>query len=1812
MSAAVHGATSSLPSTSQNRLDSSMTIPSAQSVKVHRRSAARGARDGTDTSSRAAPLLPPGSSQSADIYRAVCQVPLSRQVSTLEPAWDDLQDAFRRLLATPECRPLWDHMVEDSEVVEELDAATRVCRTIFRLGWPASHRDAITISKTMVDGQTLLDVSTSLPRSPDAPAYLRPAPPYVRSHVNLFAWCLQRTADSTLKVTVFWSWDLKGAWLGMPAGGLGAQIPNLVTSLISHVADDASRVPYLATFGRNVEVTGRKFDPTRDKITIDYQVICEQVQGADDCKEDDTLVWSLPAAEGWNVHVDVRPLIASPTNKVWTAWQIKATREKQGAAWKSAKVTLRMEHRTEDGRAELEQGLRGRITVQRIAASHEVRLRLNDNPCPIEEVEAEGQVVSDDAVQDLLDSSDKVASLVLDDTASVSGLSLRSDISSHSTAPTVNGEDVIKRAPTPSTLLDRDYPSLTTAGPIPGNGLTPRHAADRSQSLAGLIRRNYIYFTSLLQEPEAKWKQHSDSRGVTITQLDSIDPTLVVYRAEATFVGVSVWDIFSTIGNAGVKSVWDRGAEETRLIEDLGDASKLWWSKTRAAWPVSSRDSVTVETSYKSPSSIHVFSFSTDDRGLFSLLPNAELGTIRTQVDLRGWSIESLSPTTVHITLIEQSDPKGWTSKSSATPGAMTTAVAGVGDFAIKSGGPPIATRILGAKTKLMRYEHDKGTFRLEYELAKVPGSEEGAEAGHVECEIRCDLETWAHGLDLVVDPPPINVSCLRRHKLSPGGSGLWLTIEHVAASLEDDLARITVRKSGPGKEKGMVHVNGARIKVDIDELGEEEVAQLREKKRTKPKRVPLDLVNASPKTAASKRSVGMATASSDNVPGTGGTTPISRAGTPALVADHGSSTQVVNEASDVFSDERPRQPMTCALDVLFLLRRIHAERGPDPAGNPAGWTLVSQRNGLFVRRRMMQSISPTIHVQRGDKVVEGLTAEDILSAVSSMGCRKLWDDKVDSSVMLEAFGNGATTGFFSTKASFPFRGRGFHLANLTARSGPSSMNLGNTATPTVFFHASASFPERNSSFSLPKVNPSGLPLGKVLIDGWILETLDPYSSTLNYQIPSTRCTHVVAVDYAGSLPIAVNTMWNSNLPRSILSVEEFVKSKGTLPSIRSPPCCVEVLGDGRDEDRNLIWNLEDNRSGRTCTLLTNMFNPASKVYSVLVKVESKARRESQAEQSTLAVPFPRRAAPSNASTTKGAAALASSASTTAGEGLGPEASTLAATASDDQGSMSRATSVNSIRSLACKGRPSTIRMNAKKPTDVVLMDVEVELRHYESGYEVVTASELGASIDDPQQGKGEEQLSLDAAPEAAQALPLAVSSFDLPPSAVLAATLDPSARPRRHLLRVTLPTASLFQEAREDPLSGPEPDDAPKWFHSLRERGASVRLIIRPLGGKQVSDPTVEAPSVLSSEIDSQQVPVHFQGKKIEVTHVNQTSAMLQRESEREEAYARLKRVAPSLALKAEAEENKSENILDDRLPALLQHPIATVKEWRRSEAEKEDSKGKAGTAAGDAARGIAASGNQSSSATLTSDFPDPVTPTAKTESAKTGSHSSLLPVSTSTPIMSILNAYPLSRLGASTAVTTAVANGGVFSKTSSTHAKDRLQGEAGREGEKGKSNGDGLGDAKAGGRANGSETGTKAEEGMPGNLVLATTETIRKRMSDVRFTLSTLILVAIIAFLFGSLVRSLLEPADFILINPYDSSSLSARGGGSSIQDAARDEIKRMLESGGGGAGSSSSALGFRTSSPTVAKRELKRLIELRNLFGGRWDLVVAAARR
>ncbi|SPO29839.1 uncharacterized protein UTRI_06112_B [Ustilago trichophora] len=1809
-----------------------------------------------------------------DIYRAVSEV-----------SYEGTADltAFRSVLQTPETRASWDRLVQSAELVEQLDPITRINKVHYRLGWPASPRDAIVINRTLADDSTLIDISTSLPRSPDAPSYLRPAPPCVRSHVHLMASCLQLippdgpTSSSAkpaaassasnlrssprIKITVFWSWDLRGAWMGMPAGGLGMHLPELIKGFLNHVRESSDKIPLLKNYGNCVELLSNSFDPTRDTLATEYAIIVEDTvaREAEDRAEKDldtlhllrsrrkleaTVEFSLPAREGWDVRVEVKassssatePNPAESSDDTPTSWRATAERPSE-----SQHTILSIRHKQLQDSEEL---VRIKVRIQRVVASTD--LRLNDAPLEVAQVEPRTPA--------------SLAQPLLEDTASISAISV-------ATASTGSAASV--------TAVNAGNAANASRSGTPNLGFT--------NQINSQIRRNYIYFTSLLQEPEAKWKPISDMKGVTMTQLDSIDPTLVVYRAEATFVGVSVWDLFSTIANPGARAYWDKTLDDATLLTDINELSSLWHTKSKPSWPVSARDTVVIQTAYKAPTSVHIFSFSTDDRAQFPAIPPVEAGTIRTQIDLRGWSVEALSPTTVHVTMLEQSDPKGWTSKS-ATPAAMVSAVAGVGEYAIKFGGPPVLTRMLGAKTKVSRYDHEKATFRVEY-TCDVPVDEGLSDAPNVECEIRCDVETWATSLDLVVDPPPISISCLRRHKLSQGGGGLWLTIEHAAASLEDDAARITIRR-GAAREKGAVHVNGASIKVDVDELNDEQVQRLSRQKRSKPQRVPLDLINPARKATDDSATATKASNAEPGTPGAGnkaakeqqrsqsfssanGVDASHESGGASAAAstsiDSSNSREVGKQdsvdsaataiATVPFSDETPRQPMTCALDVLFLLRRIHAERSPDPAGTPAGWALVTERNGLYVRRKLMESISSTVLVQRGDKVVQGLSAEDLLDVVSNPRSRKQWDDKVDSTTLLESYGDGSFTSFITTKASFPFRGRAFHLASLTARGLPPS-SLGATSSgdatisssasswsgPAVYFHASASFPQQNSRFAMDRINPAGLPLGKVLIDGWILETLDPYSST-SFQIPSTRCTHVVAIDYAGSLPVAVNTMWNANLPRSVLLVEEYLKARGSIPSVKTPPPCLQVLGDGRDEDQGLIWSMNDPE--RKNLLISTSFDPTTRTYVAMSMCRASAPPATESVPGLLPAASivtngkSRPSSVSDASTTKGVAEKLTQALNAApGTPLLGSAAPPVNSGGEQDSSLSRATSMHSIASTSVastastlRRRPSSIHTDSRNATDLILMEVEIELRHYHKGYDIQVYSELvpgggsasdarklnaqdperpatpigastaaerssaqdkatGGATGDKRAGKQEPVLSLNMASEKSKDLPVQLRVYDLPPSAVLAATLDPSARPRKHLVRVTVPTTS-FLDPVEDPLTGSKAPEIPAWYTSLLERGAVLRMVVKPLKSEGADSEATPAASKDSTGFSAfatptGKVPVRSGDVKLDIVHVNQTSAMLQKEQIGIEPMTQLKRTAPprpKSGRKSGLDGASSSSRDDMRLPAALRRPVATRKELLEADESgaaggfgKGDGKvaklGSGASAAGAAGKaGIGAGGSLTgdASADKAAKQGGSLAPSSGGGSANGSAAGSAPPSRAATPsaptstgaqIMSMFGSYPLSRLGTGsalasslTSVSSVTARGS--SVASSSSAKTNAEALAANDRAKhGGKSGDGKGD-KSSATGSTADKGTAKGDGKAEDRVGTTGEVVAEAAanagntvaqlakdgasaigslfnSETQFRFSTLLLVAVAAFLFGSLMRSTLSPLDFVLV--------------------------------------------------------------------------------
>ncbi|KAG6895518.1 hypothetical protein C0992_000889 [Termitomyces sp. T32_za158] len=834
----------------------------------------------------------------------------------------------------------------------------------------------------------------------------------------------------------------------------------MTLGLLKTVLKRGTRVSKLAGYGNGVTIEHLRYQIDREALTIEYAIVPEDdatmsddVQGMNDVytlRENRRLTRStefvLPSSEGWDVRLTTRASSEEVEQLPWTARAIRSSSSASSSQSPSIppdQIVLRVTHAPliDDHSV-----LKVRVVIEISGPSS--GLRLNGIPQTIQDVE------------DRDPSSYFISQQILQDVSSAIDL----DFQSTSSVNTVNS----------SASADSVQ---TLARPI----VTERTAA-ADKSILSRVRRNYIYFSSLLQEPEAKWRRSewfkcpaTESRGVAITQLDSIDPTLVVYRAEATFVGVGLWDLYGAVVSPGAKIYWDKQHEDAVLLEDVNELTELWHYKTRPAWPV---------------------------------------------------------------------------------------------------------------KPKPLPHHTSCGNANEEQQIASPA----------IECELRCDIDTWAFSLDIVVDPPPQTITCLRRHRLSIEGGGLWITMTHDAMFVDDDRLLAIVRRA-PCKEKGLVMINGTKVPVDVEELPESEIKLLTKQKRVKPQRIPLDqppVMGVIRRRRAewdedfqSDDNGGVSVNTTSNGLSTWASAPrlssplarfftyaVDQATTTTQQAMAAISPAVATGNAAVQSPSKA--PMQYVLDALAWTQETHTNF---PG---TGWQLVSEK-GLPIHKKLAPEICSVIPIHKGFKVIEGVSAEELAAVITEPDCQKKWDDRYDTSFVFESFGGKSQTSFVVSKAGFPWRDRGFYLASVMARAASTaSMSRRNTSQGEVaeqsngirnaVFCVSASFsPDSVSRFTSTKYNSYSLPIGRVYIDAWILETLDPYT-TENYAIPSTRCTRLVAVDYAGSIPAAVNTVINATLPRSILALEAYIKGLTPHPD--------PLTGEMRGASPRPPWLVDMRRCG--------------------------------------------------------------------------------------------------------------------------------------------------------------------------------------------------------------------------------------------------------------------------------------------------------------------------------------------------------------------------------------------------------------------------------------------------------------------------------------------------------------------------------------------------------------------------------------------------------------------------------------------------------
>lgn len=253
-------------------------------------------------------------------------------------------------------------------------------------------------------------------------------------------------------------------------------------------------MPVLIGYGNGVSIERICFQIDRQALTIDYaihpededagpQLSSENKQGIDELhavREHRRLMRSiectLPSSEGWDVQITTK---ASSDKVEQLPWTAQATRGIFSSTSSPTKISEPDVFRVTHAPLPDDQSiLKVRVVLELSGPS--IGLRLNGIPQVIQTIEERDP------------SSYVIAQKMLQDATS-SG-----DLSFHTASSLNTAESIAESVATSSSK------ALVEA---PINRPPTDRSAAMEKSIISRVRRNYIYFSSLLQEPEAKWKQ---------------------------------------------------------------------------------------------------------------------------------------------------------------------------------------------------------------------------------------------------------------------------------------------------------------------------------------------------------------------------------------------------------------------------------------------------------------------------------------------------------------------------------------------------------------------------------------------------------------------------------------------------------------------------------------------------------------------------------------------------------------------------------------------------------------------------------------------------------------------------------------------------------------------------------------------------------------------------------------------------------------------------------------------------------------------------------------------------------------------------------------------------------------------------------------------------------------------------------------------------------------------------------------------------------------------------------------------------------
>lgn len=265
----------------------------------------------------------------------------------------------------------------------------------------------------------------------------------------------------------------------------------MMLGLLKTVKKRGSRVPLLIGYGNGVSVEHVQFQMDREALTIDYAIVpedeekslpaTERMQGLDELQATRELrrltraiECSLPATEGWDVRLTTKASSKKVEQLPWTAHAIRSTSYSLSSAEGTLELDQVMVKLSHAPLLDDHSVLKVRLVME--LSSPTGGLRLNGIPHTIHDAEEER-----------------------DPASYTMSAQLMQDVSSSGDLSGKLSSSAITVASSASSVKSLGQPGLIRSA-------TERTAA-AEKTVLSRVRRNYIYFSSLLQEPEAKWRR---------------------------------------------------------------------------------------------------------------------------------------------------------------------------------------------------------------------------------------------------------------------------------------------------------------------------------------------------------------------------------------------------------------------------------------------------------------------------------------------------------------------------------------------------------------------------------------------------------------------------------------------------------------------------------------------------------------------------------------------------------------------------------------------------------------------------------------------------------------------------------------------------------------------------------------------------------------------------------------------------------------------------------------------------------------------------------------------------------------------------------------------------------------------------------------------------------------------------------------------------------------------------------------------------------------------------------------------------------